>query len=470
MKKKWRVLAIIGGVVALIAVGAVFYSNREHADYVRAAKLLPAARQEAEAMFGPLTWEEYRAENGITLQDESAAWEEVASNIPPVVKKQYESYPGRPRTNREVFIAERDWFLRVRSKVEGVRVMHIVAADGEFWEYAFNSSCNPITKALAIGIEGAADEGDAEALLEIGRAANAVIYALDAEPGLIHHLRAYALLAIIDHAILRAAVRNRSDQSTIASLQTVLDERPRIPTIREVMSADARSQSLELNRFRTMSHREINDELNEYEEFSFAAKPEPRLQQFAYDAWERITGERPTRKRKTGMRTAAALEARYWEVMVKYTVLFEQLTANEPGARKEIAALADFIENTRDRSYEIAPWPTFSLIIDIHIEWGFNELALRTAVELIERYPDQADVPDALPADLSFADPFGGDQVIFRKTPRGFLIYTRYINEIDDGFPLDYPDQLGEEARITYAYDRMDAGLIVSYDPITPAP
>ncbi|MCH7905430.1 MAG: hypothetical protein IH944_12820 [Armatimonadetes bacterium] len=468
MKKKWRVLAIIGGAVALVVVGAVFYANREHPDYVRAAKLLPAARLEAEAMFGPLTWEEYRAENGISGEVDLAKWEEVAASIPTRVKAQIDSRSTR-RTDKAVFREEREWFDRFANEVGELRFRHILMEGGEEWELPF-TQYSTIVRALTIGIVGAADEGDADAVLVIGRASNNFIAALNEEPALISEMLNYAFVAILNQGILQSAVRNRDNPAVLQSIRTVLKERMHVPTIREVMSAQARSMSLELNRFRTMSPRAINDTLNEYEEFSFAAKPEPRLQKIVYDAWERITGERPTRKRKTGRRTAAALEARYWEVLVKYTVLFEQLTANEPGTRKEIVALADFLENTRDRSYEIAPFPMFSVIIDSHIEWEFDHNVLRTAVALIERYPDHADVPEALPADLSFADPFGGDPVIFRKTPRGFLIYSRYVNESDDGFPPEQPDQLGTEASIWYSLDRQEYGLIVSYDPIVPVP
>ncbi|MCH7905429.1 MAG: hypothetical protein IH944_12815 [Armatimonadetes bacterium] len=464
-KKKWRVLAIIAGVVALFAVGVVFYSNREHADYVRAAKLLPTARREAEAMFGPLTWEEYRAENGITVEDDLSKWEDVAATIPRKVKALYETYPS-PGTERAVFIAERDWFDQIGSQLEELRVMHVPMADGEFSEYSFGSPCREIAKALWTGILGAAEEGDAEAVLAIARASNSMIAKMDAEPAVIHHLITHAMVAMFDGALLRSAVKYRSNPAVLKSIRTVLDERPRIPAIGEVLSAEARSKSIHLQHLRKLSPYEINEWLNDYAGSVLTAKTEPPLLRFLYDAWERVSGER----RQTGKQTAAALEARYWKVLAEYAILFERLVANEPGARKEIVALAAFMENTLDRSYEIAPAPYFSLLIDGHIKFGFGESALRAAVELIERYPVHADVPNALPSDLSFADPFGGDPIIFRKTARGFLIYSRFTNEIDDGFPVDYPDQLGEEARFAFAFDRKDYGLIVSYDPNTPVP
>ncbi|MCH7905431.1 MAG: hypothetical protein IH944_12825 [Armatimonadetes bacterium] len=465
MKKKWRVLAIIAGAVVLVTVGAVFYANREHPDYVRAAKLLPAARQEAEAMFGPLTWDEFRAENGIDFQDDTAAWEEVVSNIPQAVKTQYETR-GPLRNERAVFLAEREWFFQVRSQVQDLRIMHVLAEDGEFWAYSFNSYTE-IIKALGVGIDGAAEVGDAEAVLEIGRAANSIIAAFNEEPSFIHHLVTFALLVIIDHVILSAAVRNRSNPAMLKSLQTVLNERPPILTIREVMSADARSESIYFEQLRTMSPLKIDDWLDEY---AAAARPEPPLLKIVYNASERVTGERPTLKRRTGNKTAAALEARRLEVMVRYTILFENLVNKEPDARRRINVLADRIEQTVDRSYELATYLMFSTVVYVHISYAFNEAALRSAIALLGRYPDYEDLPETLPADLSFADPFGGGSVIYRKTPRGFLIYSRSMNGTDDGYPLSDPDELGQEASMVFYLNREDAGLIVSYDPITPAP
>lgn len=458
---------MIVGAVALVVAGvgfSVFLQSKEdqgsaeNPDYVRAAKLLPEARREAEAMFGSLTWEEYRTEKGIAFQDDTAAWAEVVSNMPAIVEDQYESTPPYPRAHGEIFVAEREWFSKVRGQVEGLRIMHVLAEDGEYWAHLIFRSCGDIFKALFVGIQGAAEEGDAEAVLEIGRASNAIIAALDAEPSTTHRLYTMALQTITDHAILRSAVRSRSDAAVLRSLQTVLDERSPTPTIREVMNAEARSQSLEFQRVGRLSPYEIDEMLN------------------AVNVYDSVFGEwGPEPKGSTGMRTADALETRYWESAVHYTRLFEDLVAQKPGARQEINSLDDTLKRTNDVSYWLAASPTFSWTVDIHLRYVFDDLAVPAAIALIERYPVHADLPEALPADLSFPDPFGGGPVIYHKTPHGFAIDSRHSNPLSNRFPINTfplhePVRRESEVAISYFEGGTVWGLRVSYDPIMSVP
>lgn len=57
MKKRKRLIWVVASATLLaVFVGALFYlATREHPDYVRAAKLLPDARQRAWEVFGALT-------------------------------------------------------------------------------------------------------------------------------------------------------------------------------------------------------------------------------------------------------------------------------------------------------------------------------------------------------------------------------------------------------------------------------
>ena len=86
------------------------------------------------------------------------------------------------------------------------------------------------------------------------------------------------------------------------------------------------------------------------------------------------------------------------------------------------------------------------------------------------RYPNLEDLPAALPADLVAPDAFGGEPLLYRKTPYGFLIYTRYKDRIDDGYIPVYPDSYEVEARTSPSLDEKDWGLIVGYDIPDPLP
>ncbi|MCH7905432.1 MAG: hypothetical protein IH944_12830 [Armatimonadetes bacterium] len=480
MKKKWRVVAVIGGVVALIAVGAVFYANREHADYVRAAKLLPTARQEAEAMFGPLTWEEYRKEKGISGEADLEEWTTIAKSVPTTISAQWSLPPEDSDqwktspyslTSRERFLAERVWFSQIGDRVDRLRFRHIMRDDGSDWDFRFIGRSTDIAKALRIGLIGAADDGNADAVLELGRAFNSVIAELAVEPSGLANLKADAFRTLLLLGVLRAAVRNRNDVAVMRSLMTVVLEYPPAPTVREAFAADARMVDVYLEQLRNLEPGEINSWFNDVVgDYEFLEEMmDPSLMKL-YDLVEKFRGERPEYRRKTGRRTAAALEARHWQVLVEYTNLLEDIARNKPGARAAMIKLDDEILFGGDWSYELANSMHWSWFFELRIRNLFGERAARSAFELLSRFPDYPDLPDELPPDLVFADPFGGLPVLYRKTQTGFLIYTRYENLIDDGFPLDDPDQLREEVRLMFSSGTEDFGLTVSYDPITPMP
>lgn len=465
MTKKRRKRALVAVALFSVVVGLLAYlALRENPDYVRAAKLLPAAQREAEAMFGPLTWAEWRADNGVSAEADLERWTEVAETVPETISSLWSFNPS-PMTSREIFIAEREWYSRISSEIESLRFRHIMREDGEDWDFTNLYDGRDISRALRIGIIGAADDGNAEAVLEFGRALNKIYTELTVEPSSLIEFSASSSRMLLHQAVIRAAVRNRRDPAVIKSLLSVLDERPLLPTVRELMAADARGWHVYLEQLKSQEPAEIDAWLDEWGSIELKENIAGPVQNFLFEWLERLRGERPELNRNTGNRTVAALEARYWEVMVDYTKLFEDRIANKPGARDAILAKDESLLNIGDRSYEFAHEFYWSMFFGNQIRRLFNEQATRVVVLLVSRFPEYADLPAALPADLDFADPFGGDPILYRKTPTGFLIYTRYENEKDDGFPLMSPDQLGWEASFARCPGYEDWGVIVSYSP-----
>ena len=73
MKKRKRAYWFIGAFAVLC--GLLFYVSialSEHPDYRRGAEGLAEARRRAEESVGPMTWAEYREQNGVEASDDEA--------------------------------------------------------------------------------------------------------------------------------------------------------------------------------------------------------------------------------------------------------------------------------------------------------------------------------------------------------------------------------------------------------------
>lgn len=469
MKKKRRTWVYAGAVVVFVAVLLVFIANREHPDYVRAAKLLPQARKEARAAFGALTWEEWRTENGINGEADFDAWDALAESIPQTVVA-FTSYdPGTPP--QEVYNAEKEWFDSLEPWVDPLVIRHVIGEDGTEWDIDNFRAPREISKAIYVGLRGAADAGDSDAVLRLGRISNKLIAEMQVEPSVIHTLVATALRNIFDDALLEAAARNHGDRDVVQSVTTVFSERVPLTPVHEVMAADVRLTQVYLDHLNSISTDRIDDWLNEYSSENFVDGMKGSGGRTVFDLLEGMTGQEPQFKRKTGKRTVQALEARFWEVEVMQADLVERAMNGDSKAEKELAALRSRYTDGYDRSYELADMSLMApTLIDALRRTLLHDLTMRSALSLIQRCPEYDALPNALPEDLVFEDLLAKGPIIYRKTPTGFVIYSRYENGIDDGFKPNDPDQLRMIMNFSYSNSQEDVGLIVSYDPITPIP
>lgn len=467
MKKKRRKWVwVFVGLVAVSFLFGAFLAFKEHPDYKRAAKGLPLAKSRAEKTFGAVTWEEYRKETGRVRNVDLSMWKKAADSVPQQIKDYFRSV-NPTATYHDVYSQDREWFERVDTLITNLHFEHQPDEDGIGWNTDHFTDAKNLAKALMVGLVGAADEGDAEAVLTIGTAANALNRALLEEPAVMPVLVASAIAAITRGAVVRAAVRNRANDAVVKSLVALADDMPSWLPIRDVMAANARAESIYIDRLRSLNPGEIDESLDQWVGMGFQSGSYSPAVEKGIEVWEEWTGNEFKRRRRTGTNTAAALEARYWEVTVDVTPLMEDVVRNEPGSRNMLRRYSAEIETQDDRSYELAASGVLALLfVDAYLWNRFNDKATKVAVELIDRFPSHDRLPTVLPADLHFADPFGGDPILFKKTKRGFLIYTRSSNLNDDGFPWDNPEQEGYEARATMSRDSLDRGLVVSYDPI----
>ncbi|MCH8978345.1 MAG: hypothetical protein IH945_03775 [Armatimonadetes bacterium] len=465
-RRKW-----LWATLALVAVSFLFgayLTTGEHPDYKRAAKGLPLAKSRAEKTFGTLTWEEYRKETGTVRNVDLSLWKKAADSVPQHIKDFWNDPYGSSLTYHDLYSQDREWFETVDALIADLHFEHQPAEDRIGWNDDCFSLSGQLGKALMVGLVGAADDGDAEAVLRIGAAMNALSWALLEEPSIMPALRQSAVASRTNHALVRAAVRNRKEKDIIRSLVAIAGDIPSWPPIKQIMSAEARGTQIYFQLFRSAKPNEIDDLLDEkvtgpdFPGASFSPLVEKGIK-----VWEERTDKQFDRHRRTGPHTAAALEARYWEMIVDVLPLMEGVVRNEPGSWSKLQRFPDELDDQDDRSYEMADAVVSrKLFAQVYQSIQFRYQATKVAVNLISRFPSHGDVPTTLPADLVFADPFGGDPILFKKTKRGFLIYTRYFNYKDDGFPWEYPEQEGREVSYWMSRDRKDYGLIVSYDPI----
>ncbi|MCH8978349.1 MAG: hypothetical protein IH945_03795 [Armatimonadetes bacterium] len=196
----------------------------------------------------------------------------------------------------------------------------------------------------------------------------------------------------------------------------------------------------------------------------------------ATDIFDQIMGgvsaeERPWENRRTGRHTVDALDARFLETVVEIAGLMEAVENNDRSARALLEGLSRPLDEKFDWSYEIASTAFAGTTwIDAHLRSEFHDRATLAMFELLDRFPDHEGLPDELPPDLQFPDPFGGEPAHYVKTATGFLIYTIGSAYDDTRYTPSHPDLLGSEARFTTGLVHGQWAYILSYDPIIPVP
>ena len=231
--------------VAVSLLFGVFLASGEHPDYKRAAEGLPLAKSRAQEMFGTLSWEQYRRETGTVRNVDLSLWKKAADSVPQHIKD-YLTSISPTETNLDVYSQDRDWFNEVDALTANLHFEYQLDDYGTDWDYGQFTHSRDLAKALAVGIIGAADEGDAEAVLMIGLAANTLNRALLEEPAAIPALVASAISSITNRAIVRAAVRKRKDKDVVQSLVAIAADIRSWPPIKEIMSAEIRNTQIYL--------------------------------------------------------------------------------------------------------------------------------------------------------------------------------------------------------------------------------
>lgn len=471
MKKKRRTwLIVVASCAALVA--ALFYlAVREDPQYVAASLLLEENRARAEERFAPLTWEEYREQNGTVLSDDRDEWDELFRSFPIDVGRFAGQNSPKYSTSEETFLAYEQFFDVLPAEVARLKVHH-VADNGVIWAGSPSSTMG-LAKYIGIAIEATAGLGRVEDLRRYVRAGFQIAERYMDEPSESSVLTGNSIQILVTNAVLRAAVKNRHSPEVVAALEELLREAPALPDPHDISAGEVRAWKDALAQLRKLKSYDVGPWLENYpingtqwdiDETS----PLDRIK----ERWEEFTSGEEAQVRRTGARTTAALEARLWEVLLARADALRSVSFETGEGTAKAKELDDALQDRSDPSYELADelFPIY-WIIETLMRRSFYEQGAVFVVELVKRFPDYEDLPESLPQDVSFVDPFGnGSPVLYKKTPTGFVVYTRSRDGLDDGFVFDDPAKLGRQYFHGWSSDRKDYGLVVSYKLSTTAP
>ena len=168
---------------------------------------------------------------------------------------------------------------------------------------------------------------------------------------------------------------------------------------------------------------------------------------------------------------ADAFEARLLETMVQAWRIARTISTVDGSGAEDFRQYLLQVGESDDPTFELAGNLVNFLATIAHsvIDRSFDRHAVEVAIEMAGRYPEYADLPDELPQDLIFTDPYAkGAETLYRKTATGFIIYSRWKNGIDDGF--DNPDYPREQYLHSWpsSTDRADRETVVNYLPTNP--
>lgn len=475
MKRK-RIWWIVGGIV--LFSGLLFFaflSLREHPDYKRGADALPEARRRAEELMGQLTWAEHREQRGVEASHDENKWIALEESTPEMFAEYRDSFGTGPILYpvEELFKQNRDWLFSLAPQIGPMRLTR-PTENGEGWGsigYDLRAS-RELVQQIRYLLLGAADAGDAEGVREAGEVGWMIIDRQMEEYDLITLFVSRGCLHQMERYIVMGAVRNRHNKEIVQALREVMADRPDRPPYSEAVIGEARTIEPMLRELRNLEPGEVEVWVDEW----FGANSEypdgGAFGEFVRSALRKLSGnEESVSNRKVGKNTAAALEARFWESMVDCAEAAAELSYSKSDAHVRLRELDEFLESFSDRSYEFAAFSVPAGTSDFSENYKLTMRdASAIALELIARYPEFADLPTALPADLASPDPFGGEPLLYKKTPHGFVIYSRHENRVDDGYPLIGPDILQAQTMFTKSKSNLDWGLVVAYDAANSLP
>ncbi len=468
-KKSRRICIVLILVASLTGAGVWFYNRHlgENPDYIHAAGELPAARAEAEKLFGPLTWSEYYAKKNISTKNDTEKWKQIVSSVPPEADQFYRGEADGSITCRQLFTRNKSWFLGLRERITGLS--H--SRDEHGWLRPRGFETSKLVSAVSVGIVGAADAGDVKSVTYLTHVGWDIVISQSREPDPIAILHYTRTRTRIDLALIKGLIRNRSSGELFQAVCSALDARPDLPPLIKVYEGETRSFEMGFDDYRASSLEKLIHDVGGYESTDSKVPASPgssssiveKLQNLIED----IKGDEPKNPKRIGLHTLDAFEARLLQTNVAFARASKIENSSECLSR--FKQIIDSIQQKKDLSYEWIQGPFLGHEVVNQVRSLFVELATRTAIEMIDRFPDFPDLPSALPSGLVFDDPFGGGEVIYKKTGTGFVLYTRYEDLRDDGFvPDPGVDFSTNDAAFLRGKDWSDYGLVVNYLPTKP--
>ena len=471
MKKKRRTwLIVVASCAAFVAV--LFYlAVREDPRYVAASLLLEENRAKAEERFAPLTWEEYRDQNGSVFSDDRDKWDELFRSFPIDVGRFAGQNSPKYSTSEETFLAYEQFFDVLPEEVARLKV-HYVSDGGVIWTGS-PLSTKGLAMYIGIAIEATAGLGRIEDLRRYVRSGFQIVEHYMDEPSEISVLIGNSIQIMVTNAVLRAAVKNRRSPEVVSALEELLDNAPLLPDPRDISAGEVRAWEDALVQLRKLKSNEVGPWLDNYRDYGTQWKfdkgsPLDRIK----ERWEDFTSGEEAQVRRTGARTTAALEARLWEVLLARADALRSVSFETGEGTAKAKALDYALQQRDDPSYELADelFPIYPIIQTL-MSRSFIQQGADAVIELVKRFPDYESLPEGFPSDVSFIDPFGnGSPVLYKKTPTGFVVYTRFRDRHDDGFVFDDPAKLDRQYYNGLSSDRKDYGIVVNYELPTTAP
>jgi hypothetical protein len=461
-KRRWKWIVL--GTLALCLANAMFWLTGEDKHYIEAAKGLEAARLEAGSVFGTLSFEEYREEQGYKLGDDRAQWDALARSIPEDIDYLGSDGWDSPQADFSARVQEhRDWFLGAAEQATPLK-FYFREFDDQIEGQLMPYQCTvDLIRALRIGINGAAYTGDKELIRTCAETGYLIAAKISMEVDLLSPIHQAQRQEQIERALLTAALQNRSDDELLNLVIELCETGASFASPIEVFEGYVRGQHSKIEQLRSLPHSAVPSWMFEHRQYR--PEPENRIEESARRIVGRLNPTRDLRYFRKGKRYPAALEARYWETMVQVRKLLDVYSGETESGIQQLEDLVIAISSHDDPSYELAA-EMFQHTTPFTLMSGdlLSKKASLAAAKLIQRFPNHENLPDELPADLIFLDPFGkGENVLFRKTETGFIIYGLYTNGIDDGFEVRSGAENQYIGRFPTSEDALDYGLVVNY-------
>lgn len=469
-KGKKRLLIALG--VVVVAVGlftvAVYGLTSEHPDYVIAAKGLEKARKEAEKRFGPL--DHGNAHKG---GSDNAAWAAIDDSIPRDVSDATKATSALP-DYKSLFSNSRSWYETLPSRIEPLQTGFTDQTDiseataglgdgGMVTGIQGLSIVKNIGKTCQVGVIGAADAGDAAAVRYIGRTGALLVDKLLKSERLIYVLVADAIRSIVTTGLMTGLARNATDAAIREACVDALDALPPLTSALKLIKEDALSQALIFQLLRSEKQRGLDESIDE---MSGACPVKPtRIEVWIQQSIATLAGRKATSTiHRVGRHTVDALEARYWETATSLYDATLQAQDDLYQAQLNVSAVSATVRGSSDRSYEIAAIAFSQYLLNSRQRNRLSVDSARASAILVDRSPDPATLPNALPSDLVFIDPFTGKPIQYQRLSDGFIIYSLGENKKQDNALIDFPPKFSNIGNfIKFGQDGDDWGFAVKY-------